>query len=152
MVLVSSFLETIRIRVVSKDGIDDVELSAWADTTVGAFKERLGSFYKVQPGQIHLVLQVVLERYVLARMHRLKVRSTANSTIDERCNNFVSPVQAGSPRHLHVEGDLAWTGDANVLHASSMAEFAVDRTLRRCIRANTYRSNPIGKITVYHPL
>jgi hypothetical protein len=58
---VSSFLETVRIRVVNKAGIDDVELCAWADTTVGKFKERLGRFYHVQPGQIHLVLQVGLE-------------------------------------------------------------------------------------------
>jgi hypothetical protein len=78
----SNGLEKIRILVINRDGIDDVELCAWADSTVGAFKKRLGEFYKAPPGLINVVLQVGLERYVLARMQCLKVGSTANSTID----------------------------------------------------------------------
>ena len=97
--------EPIRIRVVNKDGIDDVEMWAWADTTVGAFKRRLAIFYKAPPGLINLVLQVGLERYVLARMHRIKLRSPANSTIDGGAAILSSLSKTGPPRHLHVEGD-----------------------------------------------
>jgi hypothetical protein len=77
----------IRIRVVNHDGNDDVQMWVSADSTAGAFKRRLAAFYKSPPGIINLVLQVGLERYVLARTHRLKVRSTANSTIDGSCQH-----------------------------------------------------------------
>jgi hypothetical protein len=116
----SNGLEAIRIRVVNKDGNDDVQMWAWADSTVGAFKKRLGTFYKAQPGQINLVLQVGLERYVLARMHRLKVRSTVNSTIDGGCSNFEVLVQDGTPVISMWRVTPSWTGDTKLLHPSLM--------------------------------
>ena len=142
-------LDAIRIRVVNKDGNDDVQMWAWADSTVGAFKKRLGTFYKAQPGQINLVLQVGLERYVLARMHRLKVRSTVNSTIDGGCSNFEVLVQDGTPVISMWRVTPSWTGDTKLLHPSSMVEYTVYRNLGRCIRANIHRSNPIGKSIVH---
>jgi hypothetical protein len=145
----SNGLETIRIRVINKDGTDDVQLCAWADTTVGALKKRLGAFYKVPPGQINLVLQVGLERYVFARMHCLKVRSPANSTIDVGAASLSSLSKTGPPAISMWRVIQSWTGDTKLLHPSSMVECTVYRNLGRCIRANTHRSNPIGKIIVH---
>ena len=145
----SNGLEAIRIRVVNKDGIDDVQMWACADSTVGAFKKRLGAFYKAKPGQINLVLQVGLERYVLARMHCPRFRYTVYSTIDEGAAILCPLSKTGSPSISMWRVTPSWTGDTKLLHPSSMVEYTVYRNLGRCIRANIHRSNPIGKSIVH---
>jgi hypothetical protein len=145
----SNGLEAIRIRVINKDGNDDVQMWVWADSTVGAFKKRLGAFYKAQPGQINLVLKVGLERYVLARTHRLKVRSTANSTIDGGVAILSSLSKTGPPAIYMWRVIPSWTGDTKLLHPSSMVEYTIYRNLGRCIRASAHHSNPIGTSIVH---
>jgi hypothetical protein len=111
----SRMSKEIRIRVVNHDGNDDVQMWVSADSTAGAFKRRLATFYKSPPGIINLVLQVGLERYVLARTHRLKVRSTANSTIDGGAAILSSLSKTGPHRVIQ-----SWTGGTKLLHPSSM--------------------------------